>query len=297
MVDPVSALSVMANAAGIHGWFTGLHTGRDQKRLLEEVSKMRLAVERLTDHILYIPSLKEVRDLTVSRREQLEERQTIAELLGPVQSALREEVLATAVISTPERLRAAFSKDPWEVLFSIRPVGKVKKPSDPDIIPVIFSESGLYYIGWQMRGALPGLLDCEYKPAVRIIPPAPSPGQGTNQLGSIPAQVLDVPTPPENAASDPKTGLDEFLGFRFSWSRRTFLILLLTIFQVMLVLISAISSVVLLSFLGERSLGSAAAWLIMTAFMARLAYAVHKYRIKEIGKTYVSDRDPGHDSR
>jgi hypothetical protein len=200
MLEPISsAVSIMANAAGIHGWFTGLHSGQDQRRLLDEVSRMRLAVERLTDNILYVPSLKEVKDVTLSRRKELEERKLIVDLLTPVQGALREEIVTSAVVATPERLRAAFAKDPWEVLYSIRPLGKVKRPTDPDVIPVIFGEHGLYYVGWQMRGALPGLLDCEYKPALSMQYIISGQDKQEDRTNQQPASV----TPKSEAAEEP----------------------------------------------------------------------------------------------
>jgi hypothetical protein len=305
MIDPVSTLSIMANAAGIHSWFSGLHSGRDQKRLLEEVSRMRLAVERLTDHILYVPAIKEVRDLTASRRTQLEERQAIAELLGPLQNALQDEIVATAIIATPERLRTAFAKDPWEVLFSIRPIGKLKKPSDPDIIPVVFAESGLYYIGWQMRGALPGLLDCAYKPAIRVAP-APSvqlnPEDSKNPSPEAPIRLStelsrneSAPTSSTHGQSIDRGGLsnsrlDDFLGFKFSWTRQALRIIVLTLLEVVFSVLCIICTVLSWALFSE----SAAGGVISVGFaiiFGWLTYAVHKERLREIAGVDTSESE------
>ena len=66
-------------------------------------------------------------------------------------------------MSTPEKLKKAFIKDPWELLIDIRPVNRTKKPSNPDLIPITFYDNNLQYIGWQTLGALSSLFNCDFE--------------------------------------------------------------------------------------------------------------------------------------
>ncbi len=59
-------------------------------------------------------------------------------------------------------MRKAFEKNPFEVLIEARPINRIVKPNNPDLIPVLFYDSGIYYVGWQTSGALPILFDCNY---------------------------------------------------------------------------------------------------------------------------------------
>ncbi len=164
----LSALSILANVAGLHGWFMGLKHGKLTEKILDEIVQTRSEIEKLSDHIYYASSITQVHNLSGNPSEILTDKHTINELLSPIQKSIQEEILSTAVISTPAELRAAFNKDPWEVLFSIRPISRPKKPNNPDVLPVIFMEGGSYFVGWQMKGALPSLLNCHYDPETGI---------------------------------------------------------------------------------------------------------------------------------
>jgi len=160
----IGALSILADIAGLHSWLTGIRHGRIHDRLLDELLQTKATVERLSDHLYYVSSVQQVRDITKLQQKQLLDKRTISELLNPLQENLRQDILATAVIATPEKLLKAFNKDPWEVLIDPRPLDRVKKPENPDLFPIIFKHQSVYFIGWQMKGVLPSLFDCEYDP-------------------------------------------------------------------------------------------------------------------------------------
>ncbi len=166
-----SAISLLANAAGIHSWFSGIRSGRIQEALLREVERTRYSIERLSDHIVSVQSIVEVKDRAKAMQSCLEDNRKICELMTPIQRGLGEDILATAVVLTPEKLQNALRKDPWEVLDQIRPVNRVKRPSNPDMVPIIFRDENSLYVGWQMKGALPVLLDCEYVPDSKLYLP------------------------------------------------------------------------------------------------------------------------------
>jgi hypothetical protein len=155
-------LAILSDVLGIHGWFTGIRQGKLQDQMLDEILRVGTKVEQLSEHILYASSIHQVRDITKTNQEQLFDKRQIREFLDPIQRSIRNDVLATAIISTPERIRYAFRKNPREVLFSISPLDKVEIPDNPDAVPILFSDQGFYHVGWQMKGALPSLLNCEY---------------------------------------------------------------------------------------------------------------------------------------
>lgn len=159
-----SAVSLLANVAGLHSWFTGIRSGQINENLLQETTEMRRSIERLTEHIVYAQSISEVRDTTKKRQDILDSKKELCDLLSPIQRGLGEDILTTAVVLTPEKLRKAITKDPWEVLVEIRPAERAKKPANPDLVPIIFNDNSSIYIGWQTRGAFPMLFDCEYTP-------------------------------------------------------------------------------------------------------------------------------------
>ncbi len=159
-----SAISLLANAAGIHSWFSGIRSGRIQEALLREAERTRHSIERLSDHVVSVRSIVEVKDRVKDKQSCLEDNQKICELMTPIQRGVGEDILTTAVVLTPEKLQNALSKDPWGVLVEIRPVGRAKRPTNPDMVPIVFNDGSGLYVGWQMKGALPMLLDCEYIP-------------------------------------------------------------------------------------------------------------------------------------
>lgn len=160
----LSALSILADIAGLCSWFTGIKHGNLSERILNELIQTNSNIEKLSEHIFYASSIEQVSDCTEKPKIRFEDKRIINELLTPIQNIFEEDILSTAVISTPEKLRIAFNKDPWEVLFSIRPIERLKRPSNPDVVPIIFMDGGHYYIGWQMKGALPSLLNFKYDP-------------------------------------------------------------------------------------------------------------------------------------
>jgi formylglycine-generating enzyme required for sulfatase activity len=41
-------------------------------------------------------------------------------------------------------------------------VARTKRPDNPDLVAILFTDSGISYIGWQTKGALPILFGCDY---------------------------------------------------------------------------------------------------------------------------------------
>jgi len=122
----------------------------------------------------YTPSVQQVHTISESSKKVTDPRE-LREILEPVQTGLNEDILSTAMLTTPSKLRQAFQKDPFEVLMDIRPVNRAKRPTNSDVLPILFYDSGIYFIGWQTRGALL-LFNCGY--SSDIIKPAPKYTEG-----------------------------------------------------------------------------------------------------------------------
>jgi len=168
----LTVLGVTSGFASMHAWFTGFQMGNQLQQMEEQLQYVlkgleitQSKVERLTDHILYAPSIQQVQVLKENSNKMTNLR-NVKELLEPIQYSLKEDILSTAVLSTPSKLKEAFQKDPWEVLLEIRPIERTQRPTNPDLIPILFLDNGAIYIGWQLKGTLPFLFDCEYFPNI-----------------------------------------------------------------------------------------------------------------------------------
>jgi len=128
--------------------------------------------EQLSDHIVYAKSLSAVEDVTRTQQQKVEDLREARQYLEPVQQALGQEIVSSAIVVTPERMQRVLQKNPWDVLLDVRPVSFASRPSHPDLVPIMFIHNNLQYIGWQTRGMLPIMFDCELNEL--WLPPTPS---------------------------------------------------------------------------------------------------------------------------
>ncbi len=132
------------------------------ERMCQGVEGLSATFEKLSEKIVYAPDMQAVLDTTQTTQQKIEDLREVREYLEPVQQALDEDILSSAMIFTPERMQEALNKSPWEVLMDVRPVNLASKPTNPDLLPILFEHSGMQYVGWQMRGSLPMLFNCEF---------------------------------------------------------------------------------------------------------------------------------------
>ena len=157
--------------------------GNPQIKLLEEIAKqngdMKIHIERLSDKILCGTNYYSVQDVNPSRRQQVEDLREIRESLDPLQRALGEEIFSSAMILTPEKMRQAMVKNPWDVLDDIRPFNRATPHHDPAKIPILFDDNGVRYLGWMKRGLLPVVFEVEW------------------QTFSTPSEIIRTASPPQ----------------------------------------------------------------------------------------------------
>jgi hypothetical protein len=180
----LTVVGIAKEITGLYGWFTGIKAGNEMKNLQRELERTRAEVQWLSRHILYAPSIEQVKDITRSRQERLNNSRAIRELLEPMQRDLDDDVLSTSVLATPEKLQQAFTRNPWDVLFDITPVNRARTPNNPALVPILFAEGATQYVGWQIQGVLPMLFDCEYDPSKGLfLPDIETSRQWTNSIG------------------------------------------------------------------------------------------------------------------
>ncbi len=152
----------VSQAINIYKFVSTLARGSDAERVLGALDRIHAQVERLNDNILYAPGIEGLSPIAgaVHRIHGLREAR---EILEPVQMALGGEIVSSGLIETPDRMERAMLENPWAVLEDIRPQALAVRHANPDKAPVLFVHQGVRYIGWQMRGALPVLFNCELR--------------------------------------------------------------------------------------------------------------------------------------
>lgn len=141
---------------------SGIFRPKENNTHIEYLDRIATNIERLSDHILYAPNMETVQDITQNRQRKIDDFREVKQSLEPVQRVVGSEILSSAIILTPDKMQTAMQASPWEVLLDIRPVNLSNPPKNPDMIPIVFQHNGVQYVGWQMRGTLPMLFNCEY---------------------------------------------------------------------------------------------------------------------------------------
>ncbi|MDM8560393.1 WD40 repeat domain-containing protein [Candidatus Parabeggiatoa sp. HSG14] len=148
----------------VSGILKGNHhkTIRYLEKINENFADIRFQFERLSDQILYVPTLQSVRDISQSRQQYIDDLREVRASLEPVQQVVKDDILSSAMILTPDKMQKALTKSPWEVLMDIRPANLAAFSSYSDKTQVLFNYQGVQYIGWQACGTLPQQFDCQY---------------------------------------------------------------------------------------------------------------------------------------
>ena len=152
-----SAISMLSSISGIHAWLTAIRTGKKSQDLLDNIESLSARVDKLSDEIIYASSVIEVR--TKAEDQVSPDKESIKAMLEPIQEELGQSILSTKLSLIPQETRELMQNKPWDILFDIRPLKDLRKPRNPDLIPVIFNEGGKVYVGWQTKAALDSILN------------------------------------------------------------------------------------------------------------------------------------------
>ncbi len=144
-----------------HSVVSGVSHGRRLDDLLRLYAALDARVEQLSSSIYYAPSIMAVH-ATPSSSSPVLSAAELPHVLEPLQRALGGVILSTGAIAAPEKTRAAFKADPRTLLIDIRPLTTATPHTDPSMVPIVFQQSGQYYVGWQAQGVLPLILSLDY---------------------------------------------------------------------------------------------------------------------------------------
>ena len=145
--------------SGITSLVRGNHTREQLNRIQASLTGISLQVEQLADRILYVTNMPAVRDITKSRQEFVNDLKKARQFLQPVQQSLGDDLLASSIIATPQKLARAIGKDPFDLLLDTRPIHRAA--IHPNMIPIMFHDSGQAYLGWQSRNGLENMFDTQ----------------------------------------------------------------------------------------------------------------------------------------
>ncbi len=132
--------------------------------MLEVQQRQLQSIERLSEHLFYASGINEVRNTALPTQRLVTDLEKVRIALDPVQRALGDTIFSSGLIYTPSRMQEALLEDPWRCLTHISPLHRINTPANDEMIPVFFSVDGGRYIGWQTRGALITLFNCEFNP-------------------------------------------------------------------------------------------------------------------------------------
>jgi hypothetical protein len=156
----LSVLTVVEKGQKVYDWFSGASFGNSARQRMNSVQHSN-SIIKLSDRVFVSPDI--VQAINLDGQRKMNELREMREILDPMAACLDSEIYSTQIGATPLKLKDAFAKDPWAVLMNVRPADRARPSPDTDHVPILFSDDGRPYIGWQMRGALPILFGCEFE--------------------------------------------------------------------------------------------------------------------------------------
>jgi len=133
-----------------------------QENLSQCLEKMTVNVKRLSEKICYIPDSVGVWDVNSSSQQSVNDLREVRAYLEPVQRAIGEEIISSTMILMSEKMQNLLPKNLYNFLMDIRPVNLSTLTPHGKMVPVLFSEDDIQYIGWQSREFLLNKLGCQY---------------------------------------------------------------------------------------------------------------------------------------
>ena len=192
-------IDTVINLAGLaFSLVSGVQRGKSADQLLGEMQRTNTNLEKLTDNIYYMSNVLAVRATTQEKQSIITDLRDVKNELEPLQKVYGGNLVSSSMIITPEKMKTALNKNPWEVLDSIRPYQYATKHSNPDMVPILFEDNGIKYLGWQMKGTLPLLFNCEYTGFDQIEPQLAPPVPLIPEEEFVPSMPLR-PRPPRSA--------------------------------------------------------------------------------------------------
>ena len=165
-----TALAIWETATKFHDAYKRVNTiifGDKQEAYLQQIATdmtdLKVHIEKLSDTLLYAVNLDGIRAAQQQQHGYINDLREIRQLLEPLQQALDQPLLSSAIMTAPHQLE---SKPPRQVLTYISPLEYVTIPHLDDFenwVPALFEENGEYFVGWQLQARLSRQFGCEYQ--------------------------------------------------------------------------------------------------------------------------------------
>ncbi len=141
----------------VHNLVCGNKQEEYLKQIASDTRDMQIHIERLSDKILYAANMDSVRAAELKKTKYVDDLKQVSDILLPLQQALDEPILSSAVIFSPQQIQS-----PSSVLEMISELKYliIPEPIYEGEIPVVFLENGIYYVGWQQTSVVSQKLGC-----------------------------------------------------------------------------------------------------------------------------------------
>ncbi|MDM8541214.1 DUF1080 domain-containing protein [Desulfococcaceae bacterium HSG9] len=160
-----TGISIINTAKTLYDWITG-------NTIAKKVDAISNQLTVLDKHLYYLPE-QEIWDLKNSQKQIAYNVAVIQQTMSPLQHVTGNELIISKPISSPQRLRGIFEKNPEDILSHIQPITKSYLSndymSDPTLIPVTFTRWNQPFVGLMKIGYACDFLNLEYKPYVHSL--------------------------------------------------------------------------------------------------------------------------------
>ena len=133
------------------------------KQIAHETGLIRGSVEKLSEHILYLPNRVGVGDSKNRASRQVLDLREVRSSLETIQQEIGTDIISSRMVLTPKKLLKAMQHDPREVLTDIKRIQDMDAEArDCTLIPMMFQDQNASYVGWIKRLFLLNAFDCSY---------------------------------------------------------------------------------------------------------------------------------------
>lgn len=115
-----------------------------------EISRLNHNIERLSNNILFESSNDFLSEVGRTRQHRVEQLSLIRESIDPLQRILKDEIIVSSAIHTPNKLKNIVDTKPESIFVDITPIGNDLHKSS-SAIPFVFGNNGNYKVGWQTK--------------------------------------------------------------------------------------------------------------------------------------------------
>jgi len=156
-------LNIAGFGSNLFGVVSGIKTGKQMQRIMEEIKNTDAKIEHLSEDIKLIESIV-IKSRNQSEQKRLQDKYEIKQILEPLQKAINQKIITSTVIPAPQKAKKVL-KDPSSVLIDISRLNNIApNKKNNNLVPIVFRDQSSHYLGWQSKGVIPLVFDLDYRP-------------------------------------------------------------------------------------------------------------------------------------